>query len=96
VNRQQLGDILNSPSRKFKGPKGPEFASVCIQKYWRRFKAFTAYSQLKFLMAKATVIQRKFRLYQLMKSTKQKIKELNNESLVSKTLRNNFSMFGEK
>ena len=32
-------------------------------------------------MAKATVIQRKFRLYQLMKSTKAKIKELNNESM---------------
>lgn len=32
-------------------------------------------------MEKATVIQRKFRLYQLKKSTKDKIKELNRESM---------------
>jgi len=32
-------------------------------------------------MEKATIIQRKFRLYQLKKSTKNKIKELNKESI---------------
>lgn len=48
----------------FKGPNGPEFAAVIIQKNWRMYKAYTAYSQLKFLMGKATIIQRRFRLYQ--------------------------------
>jgi hypothetical protein len=53
---------------------------VCIQKNWRRYKAYSAYSQLRYLMEKSTIIQRKFRLYQLKKSTRQKIQELQTES----------------
>lgn len=40
----------------FKGPKGPELAAITIQKNWKMYKAFTAYTQLKFLMKKATII----------------------------------------
>ncbi len=40
----------------FKGPKGPELAAITIQKNWRKYKAHTAYTQLKFLMGKATII----------------------------------------
>ena len=54
---------MRNPHNKYQGVKGPLLAAVCIQKYWRRFKAYTAYSQLKFLMTKATIIQRKYRLY---------------------------------
>ena len=52
-----------NPKLKFKGPQGPVLAAVQIQKNYRRYKAFSAYAQLKFLMEKATVIQRKYRLY---------------------------------
>lgn len=45
------------------------------------YKANTAYNQLKFLMSKATIIQRRFRLYQFQKQTKSKVEELTNESL---------------
>ena len=45
-------------------------AAIKIQQTWRRHKAYSAFAQLKYLMVKATVIQRKFRLYQLKKSTK--------------------------
>ena len=45
------------------------------------YKAHTAYTQLKFLMGKATIIQRRFRLYQFQKQTKAKVEELHNESL---------------
>ena len=56
-------NVLNDPKTKFNGPNGPVLAVVRIQTAWRRHKAHTAYSQLKFLMKKATVIQRKYRLY---------------------------------
>lgn len=81
INRSQVIDIIKNPKKKFKGPKGPELASVWIQKNWRRFKAYTAFTLLKFSMSKATIIQRKWRLYQLMKNTKQKIKQFNEESM---------------
>jgi IQ domain-containing protein H len=65
----------------FKGPNGQELAVLSIQKNWRRYKAQSAYEQLKFLMKKAVIIQRRFRLYQMAKATKVKIEELNSESL---------------
>lgn len=42
----------------FKGARGEELAIVSIQKNWRCFKAKSAYTQLKFLMNKAVIIQR--------------------------------------
>lgn len=81
VNRAQVIEIINNPVKKFKGPKGPDLAAICIQKNWRRFKAYTAFTLLKFSMSKATIIQRRWRLYQLMKNTKAKIKQFNEESI---------------
>jgi len=81
INRGQVLEIIRNPRKKFKGPKGPDLAAICIQKNWRRFKAYTAFTLLKFSMSKATIIQRRWRLYQLMKNTKQKISQFNEESL---------------
>ena len=63
VNKEEVGQVIKIPSRMYKGPKGPEIAAINIQKNWRMYKAHTAYTQLKFLMSKATVIQKRFRLY---------------------------------
>lgn len=81
INKQQCWDNMFNPKFKFKGPQGPVLAAVHIQKHYRRFKAFSAYAQLRYLMEKATIIQRRYRLYQLKKSTKMRVKELQKESL---------------
>lgn len=70
-----------NPKFKFKGPMGPVLAAIHIQKNYRRFKAYSAYAQLKYLMEKATVIQRRYRLYQLKKSTRMRVRELQKESM---------------
>jgi len=44
-------------------------------------KAKVAFTYLKYLMSKATTIQRHFRLYLFQKQTKERIEELTNESL---------------
>ncbi len=44
VNKEEVGKHIKIPSRMFKGPKGPEIAAVTIQKNWRMYKAYTAYS----------------------------------------------------
>lgn len=64
----------------FKGPNGPVLATIKIQTAWRRYKAFSAFKSLKHLMKMATVLQRRYRLYQLKKSTRLKIKKLKDES----------------
>jgi len=38
-------------------------AAVMIQKTWRYYKAFSNFKQLNFLMGKATIIQRRYRLW---------------------------------
>lgn len=81
INRTQVWEPIMNPKFKFKGPMGPVLAAVHIQKNYRRYKAFSAYAQLKYLMEKATVIQRRYRLYQLKKSTRQRVRELQRESL---------------
>jgi len=63
INKEDVSKVIKIPSRMFKGPRGPELAAITIQKNWRMYKAYTAYSQLKFLMQKATIIQRRFRLF---------------------------------
>ena len=80
TNKVQVDEAINNPRNKYRGPNGPVLAAVKIQTVWRRHKAFSAFSQLKFLMLKATIIQRKFRLYQLKKSTKIKVHQLNDQS----------------
>ena len=79
-NRTQVNEAIKNPRNKYKGPNGPVLAAIKVQTCWRRHKAFSAFAQLKFLMLKATVIQRKFRLYQLKKSTKVKVHQLNGQS----------------
>lgn len=81
INRSQVEEQIKNPVKKFKGPSGPDLAAICIQKNWRRFKAYTAFTLLKFSMSKATIIQRRWRLFQLMKNTKAKIKQFNEESI---------------
>lgn len=81
INKSQVVEIMKNPTKKFKGPSGPDLAAICIQKNWRRFKAYDAFTMLKFSMSKATIIQRRWRLFQLMKNTKAKIKQFNEESL---------------
>lgn len=73
TNKVQVDDCIKNPRNKYKGPNGPVLAAIKVQTCWRRHKAFSAFAQLKFLMIKATIIQRKFRLYQLKKSTKVKV-----------------------
>jgi len=46
------------------------------------YKAYTAYNQLKFLMQKATIIQRRFRLFLFQKQTKARVEEINTQSLL--------------
>lgn len=65
----------------FKGHEGPILAATCIQKYWRMHKARVAYTYLKFLMQKATKIQRAFRLYQFQKEVKARVDQKNEENL---------------
>ena len=81
VNQDEVAQYVKIPTRMFTGPNGPVMAVICVQKYWRGYKARSAYTQLRFLMQKAAVIQKAFRLFQMVKATKTKIEELNNESL---------------
>ena len=81
MNKDEVGQIIKIPSRMFKGHLGPELSAICIQKNWKRFKAHTAYTQLKFLMKKATVIQRRFKLYLFQRETKRKIETNNADNL---------------
>ena len=62
-NKDEIITHVKIPKRMFKGPEGPILAATVIQKNFRMFKAKEAYKHLKFLMKKATVIQRRFRLY---------------------------------
>lgn len=81
INKSQVEEHIRNPVKKFKGPSGPDLAAICIQKNWRRFKAYTSFTLLKYSMSKATIIQRRWRLFQLMKNTKAKIKQFNEESI---------------
>ena len=67
TNRVQVDAAMSNPMMRFKGPNGPVLAAIKIQTCWRRHKAYSAFSQLKYLMEKATVVQRKYRLYMLKK-----------------------------
>ena len=81
VNKEDVTKHVKIPSRMFRGPRGPELAAITIQKNWRMYKAHTAYSQLKFLMQKATLIQRRFRLFLFQKHTKERVEEINASNL---------------
>ena len=63
TNKDDVGKLVKIPTRMFKGPEGPILAVTVLQKNFRMYKAREAYKHLKFLMKKATTIQRRFRLY---------------------------------
>lgn len=73
INLQTVLDAMHNPKIMFKGPNGPVLATLKIQTAWRRHKAYTSFEQLKHLMKMATLVQRKYRLYQLKKSTRTKL-----------------------
>ena len=56
VNKDEVASRIKIPSMMFKGQEGPIFAATVIQKNWRSHKARVAYTYLKFLMQKATII----------------------------------------
>ena len=67
-------------------------AAIAIQKTWRYFKAYSNFMQLKFLMNKATIIQRRYRLWQLKNQTQKKLKKLRVDSIkVWGDMQNEFS-----
>ena len=68
-----------NPKKMYKGAAGYTLTATMIQKMYRYYRAHTNFKQLKFLMAKATYIQRKFRLYQIKSKAKKKIQNLNND-----------------
>jgi len=78
-NREKVLEIVRDPTMKFKGPGGHEMAATMIQKLWKGYRSSSNFKQLKFLMQKATIIQRRFRLYQLKAKTSQKLKDLRKE-----------------
>ena len=63
INKDEVGQVWKVPKLMFQGPEGPLKAVVVIQKNIRMFKARESYKHLLFLMKKATLIQRRFRLY---------------------------------
>ena len=65
----------------FKGPAGHQLAATMIQKIWKGYRAFSNFKQLKFLMKKATIIQRRYRLYQLKSKTNKKLKQLRKDQM---------------
>ena len=73
TNRTNVENAMYNPMHRFKGPNGPVLAAVRIQCNWRRYKAYSAFRQLKYLMEKAAVIQKKYRLYTLKKQTRAKV-----------------------
>jgi len=80
TNRIQVEAAMKDPRVSFKGQNGPVLAAIKIQTAWRRYKAYSAFSHLKFLMEKATIIQRKYRLYMLKRQTKDKVNQFNDQS----------------
>ena len=66
-------------------------AAVNIQKTWRYYKAYSDFKQLKFLMTQATVIQRRYRLWQLKNQTQIKLRKLKENSAIAwKDMQNEF------
>ena len=63
TNKDEVSSKIRIPSLMFKGIQGPVLAATTIQKCWRMHKAKVAYTYLRFLISKATKIQKAFRLY---------------------------------
>ena len=92
TNQRQVLGVIRNPKKMYKGNGGPAMAAVAIQKTWRYFKAYSNFRQLKFLMDKATIIQRRYRLWQLKNQTQKKLKKLRADSIkVWGDMQNEFS-----
>jgi IQ domain-containing protein H len=76
TNIKQVKDVICNPKKMYKGPKGFELAATMIQKQYRYYRAYSNFRQLKFLMSRATYIQRKYRLFQIKNKTKIKLRQL--------------------
>lgn len=63
TNKDEVAQRIKVPSLMYKGHSGPVLAATNIQKNWRMHKARVAYTYLRFLISKATKIQKAFRLY---------------------------------
>ena len=80
-NKKQVLDVIKGPATMFKGPNGHNMAAIFIQKCWKGYRSCSNFRQLKFLMQKATIIQRRYRLYQLKSKTGQKLRDLKADQL---------------
>ena len=72
-NKDEVSKSIRIPSLMFKGHEGPIKAAVVIQKNWRMHKARVAYTYLRFLIKKATMIQQAYRLFLFQKKTKDEV-----------------------
>lgn len=70
-----------NPKTMFRGPGGPQLAAVLIQKHFKGWRAYSNFKQLKYLMIKASVIQKRYRLWRLKSQTNKKLTELKKDQL---------------
>lgn len=75
MNSSAIMPILSNPSNKFRTALGKDLAAVKIQAAWKRYKAFSAYQQLKVLIKKSVIIQNCLRNWKRKTKTQQLIKE---------------------
>jgi hypothetical protein len=80
-NKQQIEEVVYNPQLMFQGPGGHNLAAILIQKIWKGYKSYSNFKQLKQLMKKASIIQRRFRLYMLKSKTNKKLKELRTDQM---------------
>mgnify|MGYP000253520320 CR=1 FL=1 len=79
-NLSTLKRVLKNPKKVYRGPAGPKLAATMIQKNYKMFKDYQNYKQLQYLIKMATVIQRKYRLWQIKNTTRKKLKKLEEDS----------------
>jgi len=80
-NIQQISDVIHNPANMFQGPGGHTLAATMIQKIWKGYKSYSNFKQLKYLMKKASIIQRRYRLYLLKSKTNKKLRELKTDQM---------------
>ena len=78
LNSNTIIPMIKNPIHKFRSPLGKDLAAVKIQASWKRYKAFSAYQQLKILIRKSVVIQNCSRNWRRKLSTRKLIKEREN------------------
>ena len=81
TNNEQVQEIISNPKKMYLGPHGFVLAAVRIQTEWRYYRTYRNFKQLKYLMDRATFIQRKYRLFQIKNNTKKKLKNLREDQM---------------